>query len=188
MSRARKVRCGAGIAVSFESGQRPRVQSHVASRLRLSYFAFFSCHTLARLSICLSRLSRLAVRPLPARRPWRRQPRRGRCLGARCAAGRRSSSRSTSTRPYSHTRIASSPRNGRARSTVNRRPRPEPPSACVPRDPGPYLVAAGRASTLSHILSKSPCCTPYSLRGPTPVGNAPCVRAVGRAMASVANS
>jgi len=58
----------------------------------------------------------------------------------------------------------------------------------VPRDPGPYLVAAGRASTLSHILSKSPCCTPYSLRGPTPVGNAPRVRAVGRAMAGVANS
>ena len=85
----------------------------------------------------------LSLSSLSSRRPPARAPRAAARRGGRRAPGgagrgaggraRRSSSRSTSTRPYSHTRIAPSPRNGRARSTVNRRPRPEPPSACRPR-------------------------------------------------------
>jgi hypothetical protein len=169
-------------------GQRPRSFSYMLHLDSGSRTLHFSHATLSLVSLSVSLVSLVSPSACSPRGGHGGGSHGGAALGARCAAGRRSSSRSTSTRPYSHTRIASSPRNGRARSTVNRRPRPEPPSACVPRDPGPYLVAAGRASTLSHILSKSPCCTPYSLRGPTPVGNAPCVRAVGRAMAGVANS
>ena len=182
----------------FEAGQRRRVQLHVASRLRLSHSFFHATLSLVSLSVSLVSL----VSPF-------RSPRGGRAAPARCARGRGPGrwglggalelAVDVDATLFSHTHSIQPAQRMCPKyslSTVNRRPRPNPGPSRLPRAAGSRplpgapanLIAAGRASTLSHILSKSPCCTPYSLRGPTPVGNAPCVRAVGRAMAGVANS
>lgn len=77
MSRARKVRVVVGRSL-FEVG--PEAARSVTCCISTPALALiFPCHTLARLSICLSRLSSLAV-PFPARRP--------RGAGALRAAGR----------------------------------------------------------------------------------------------------